>query len=165
MKYTVANDELGLEGKQGLYCFFPFEKLDKNNKGVFKIGLTSSQYYKRIEQYHTYLPMGVYIISVLIAQPMEDKKEQSKIIRNMEKDLMEELLRIGSKQIVTTTRIKQTEWFYTSPHLIFNAFSYVQEKYPKSKLLDYHSQDINTIGNKNLAAKNTYIGQIAYKYI
>jgi hypothetical protein len=28
MKYTVANDELNLKGKAGLYAFFAFEKLD-----------------------------------------------------------------------------------------------------------------------------------------
>ena len=36
MKYTVANDELKLKHKSGLYCFLPYERLDKSKKAVFK---------------------------------------------------------------------------------------------------------------------------------
>ena len=38
MKYTVANNELNLGGKNGLYCFLPYERLDDEKKAIFKCG-------------------------------------------------------------------------------------------------------------------------------
>ena len=43
----------------GVYCFYPFDLLDRG-KGVFKIGMTS-HYHGRINSYHTYFPMGMYM--------------------------------------------------------------------------------------------------------
>ena len=40
MKYTVANNELNLGGKNGLYCFLPYERLDDIKKAIFKCGMT-----------------------------------------------------------------------------------------------------------------------------
>lgn len=164
MKYTVANDELNLKGKSGLYAFFPFEQLDIHRRGVFKIGLTTSEYSKRVEQYHTYLPMGVYYCFLLVAADIEDKKEQSKTIRSMENDLIKFLIKFGAKNIITTTRLKASEWYYTDFKTLEHAFEFVRDKYPKSKLKKFHPNDINSTGEKNMNAKNTYVGQIAYRF-
>jgi len=41
-KVTVVRDELDLKGG-GLYCFLPFERIDKHKKAVFKIGLATNK--------------------------------------------------------------------------------------------------------------------------
>ena len=58
-KYNVAHDELFLKGKNGLYCLLPFERLDSNKKAIFKVGRTSQDVATRIENYHTYYPLGL----------------------------------------------------------------------------------------------------------
>ena len=55
-KYTVLRDELGIKDSDGgLYCIFPYEKLDKDKKGVFKIGYAVN-FGKRMESYLTAYP-------------------------------------------------------------------------------------------------------------
>lgn len=60
-KVTILNDELKIKGG-GLYCYMPFEKLDKHKKAVFKIGL-AIDFNSRTEIYHTYYPNGVYMVA------------------------------------------------------------------------------------------------------
>lgn len=60
-KYDVAHDELFLKGKNGLYCLLPFEKLDRKKKAIFKVDMTSQDVASRIENYHSYYPLGLYI--------------------------------------------------------------------------------------------------------
>lgn len=38
MKYTVANNELNLGGKNALYCFLPYERLDDKKKRYSNVG-------------------------------------------------------------------------------------------------------------------------------
>jgi hypothetical protein len=108
--------------------------------------------------------MGIYYCFLLIAADMEDKTEQKKMIRNMEKDLIKMLVKFGGKNIITTTRLKASEWYYTDFITLEHAFEFVRDKYPKSKLKKFHPNDINDTGEKNMNAKNTYVGQIAYRY-
>ena len=46
----------------GVYAFYPFDNpLDEYCKGIFKIGMTTL-FQRRVGNYHTYLPQGVYIV-------------------------------------------------------------------------------------------------------
>ena len=45
---SISSDNSG-----GIYCFFPFERFDENDKGVVKIGNTEQSFQKRLNQYHT----------------------------------------------------------------------------------------------------------------
>ena len=36
IKHNVLYDELKIKGKSGIYCFLPYEQLDKQKKAVFK---------------------------------------------------------------------------------------------------------------------------------
>ena len=48
-KHTVLRDELKVKGG-GIYCFLPYERLDKHKKAVFKIGL-AIDFNQRTENY------------------------------------------------------------------------------------------------------------------
>ena len=76
MKYTVANNELNLGGKNGLYCFLPYERLDDEKKAIFKCGMTTQDFVDRLENYHSYHPMGVYMCFFL--SPAWIKRSQDK---------------------------------------------------------------------------------------
>ena len=62
-KWSVMRDELKITGG-GLYAITPFSKLDEYGNTLFKIGLATTLH-KRMEDYHTVFPMGMYICDVL----------------------------------------------------------------------------------------------------
>ena len=70
MKYTVANNELNLGGKNGLYCFLPYEKLDDKKKAIFKCGMTTQDFADRLENYHSFSHGCLY---VFLPQSCEDE--------------------------------------------------------------------------------------------
>ena len=76
MKYTVANNELNLGGKNGLYRFLPYERLDDEKKAILKCGMTTQDFADRLENYHSYYPMGVYMCFFL--SPARMKRGQDK---------------------------------------------------------------------------------------
>ena len=61
MKYTVANNELNLGDKNGLYRFLPYERLYDEKKAISKCAMTTQDFADRLESYHSYYPMGVYM--------------------------------------------------------------------------------------------------------
>jgi hypothetical protein len=140
-KSTVIHDELGIKGS-GLYAYMPFYNLDKNDNAVFKVGMTTTSFKSRTEQYHTYFPMGVYTIAFLEDPPVpqtEGDKETTKRThyKKIERFIFDELIRLGAKQIHTTSRIRrlnaanegETEWFYTSDKIIHRAFQKAKDEY------------------------------------
>jgi hypothetical protein len=64
-----------IEGS-GVYCLFPFDSLDKTKKGVFKIGM-AGHFDKRVKQYHTYLPQGVFYKCFLKNPSLDINKRNS----------------------------------------------------------------------------------------
>ena len=61
------------EDKGGIYAILPYEKLDKNNKALFKVGLANN-FAHRFEQYHTYYPFGFYYKN-LLSNPVKGKED------------------------------------------------------------------------------------------
>lgn len=58
-KGNALHDVLKIKGKSGIYCLLPYEQLYKQKKAVFKVGMTTRDFADRIEEYHTYYPLGV----------------------------------------------------------------------------------------------------------
>ena len=73
-KVTITADVLKVRGR-GLYCITPFDNLDFSKKdedlekgyyGIFKVGCTSRDIHRRINDYFTYLPQGVHLFLFLL---------------------------------------------------------------------------------------------------
>ena len=82
----------------------------------------------------------------------------------------------GSKQLFSTTRIKHdnktkegtslggdTEWFYTNPQTLNNAFDNAYKIYGGRNLHPTDLNDINSIADRNAKLNNVYKAEIYYK--
>jgi hypothetical protein len=151
-KVTVIEDELNIKGG-GLYAYFPFESLDKKGKGVFKIGMAIN-FKSRTEQYHTYFPLGVYMIAFLENPPLQRSTRHRKVEETtkksyylkIEKFVFDYIDKNGGKRIFSTTRVKnpeletnkgETEFSYTNEQTIHEAFTEAKEKYGGNLKLFY----------------------------
>ena len=183
-KYTVINDELNLKGG-GMYCYLPFGNLDKHKKAIFKVGMALN-FKSRTEQYHTYFPLGVYMIAFLeeprIPAKTRNKKETTKTEQyiKVENFIMDYLTEHKATRIYSTTRTKnqnvkkegQTEWFYTDEDLIHEAFTEAKNKFGgelKLFFLDGLDKDTGKFTNINEQFKRDeknvphYTGKIVFK--
>ena len=103
-------DELNITGG-GIYCYMPYERLDKFKKAVFKIGL-AIDFRSRTEQYNTYFPQGVYMVAFLIdpliPKRLRGKKDVTKksYYLTIEKFVLNYIDTHGGKRILSSTRIK-----------------------------------------------------------
>jgi hypothetical protein len=181
-KLTVIRDELNIQNG-GIYCFMPFDRLDNKSKAVFKIGM-SMNFSSRAEQYHTYFPLGVYMIAFLEnptqrvtrSQPQLTKKE---FFLKVERWIMDYIEKNGGQRIYSTARVQnanvakdgQTEWFYTSDSVIHEAFFEAEKKFNGTVHL-FHLEGLDPVTNRftsinDNAAKNEkyphYTGKIIYK--
>ena len=79
-KFSPIRDTLGIK-KGGLYCIYPFDNIDDNGYGLFKIGMAEKSLHNRIDHYITYYPEKVLIICLLefIDLPTITKKLKFKI--------------------------------------------------------------------------------------
>ena len=167
MKYTVANDELKLKGKSGLYCFLPYERLDKSKKAVFKCGMTTQDYANRLENYHSYYPMGVYMCYFLTAPRMKRGQDKETVIREMEKMLFAIIEEEGGKRMKFPSRPTmkwdfKSEWFYTTFSILDSAFKKVSNLYPGSKLIDFDDSEFDDNYKNNMKSKHKYVAEIVY---
>jgi hypothetical protein len=169
IKKNFVIDELATDnGKKltnGIYSFFPFENLDSNGNGIFKVGRTEN-YKKRIEAYHSDYP-DFYITNLL--QPNNAKREPKiKFLNKVESFVHTDLVKRGAKQIKTTTRIKkidkdgrgQTEWFYTNQSTVADAFHDTQMKFGGG-IINNHLNDIKRDTSKP-DKKILYTGEIRF---
>ena len=124
-------DELGVK-QDGIYCIFPFDSFDKNNKGCFKIGLaTSGSFYNRLELgYHTYYPMGFYYVAFL-ENPTKEKKGRTHLsyYKAIETFIFDNI--VGKNVFTDARSVKEgrTEWIYTNLESIYDAFEKAFEKF------------------------------------
>ena len=126
----------------GIYCIFPFDILEADGSGVFKIGMTT-KLDKRLQSYHTALPKGYYKKCVLfnIPFPKTGKFSKSKdlagFLKMIEKEIFLDIERRGGKVIHIQNRKKKggrTEWIYVKESVVLEAFD---------KALDEHGGDLN----------------------
>lgn len=171
-KNTVIHSELKIVGKSGIYCFLPYETLDKRSKAVFKIGMTTRDFADRIEDYHTYYPLGVYMVFLLTYEKMRgfsrlsaaDKKTKKKVL---EEAVMNAVVEFEGQRMQFHSRPGRTgvnprsEWVYASYEQIEQAFEKVQTD-NGGVLHKGHLNDINTTYAHNKKAKNIYEAKILY---
>lgn len=167
MKYTVANNELNLKRKSGLYCFLPYERLDKSKKGIFKCGKTTQEFAARIENYHSYYPLGVYMCFFLSPARMKKGQDKDKTIAEMERILFQKIQDVGGKRMQFPSRPTQkwdfsSEWFYTSFRELNDAFEAVSDMYPGSKLQQFDSSEFDKNFKEIMKTKNKYVAEIVY---
>ena len=181
-KITVVRDELKLTGG-GLYCYMPFERIDKNKKAVFKIGM-AIDFSKRTEGYHTYFPLGVYLVAFLQNPPVprgllrsytKEQKEQLDKGKNslkrihyqkIEEFVLDYVDTHGGKRVHSTTRVKnpneanegETEWTYTDEIIVHEAFNEAHKVYGGT-LHSFYLEGLDPTTNKL-----TSINQIATEH-
>ena len=165
----------------------PFDKVDKNHKAVFKIGLAIN-YNSRTEQYHTYFPNGVYMIAFLENPPLKSQKTRSisklqtkkQLYQNIETSIMNHVISLGGKKIYSTTRITKpndrregsTEWIYCNEIDIHEAFVKAKNNYGGTLKLYYlEGKDdkgkytsINQIARQEEKVKPSFVGEIIYHW-
>lgn len=168
-KLTVVGDQLKLRGKGGIYAFLPYDKVDKKNKGIFKIGMTL-EFKRRFEQVHSYFPEGVYLVNILSNPdvPAWTKKQHqaweathdSKVTATTMKDMLykqmeafvfDHVEKHGAVRIHRTTRVRQpnqdgegiTEWVYTDEDTIHNAFLAASKAFPGGHLQTFYLSGID----------------------
>ena len=174
----------------GMYAILPYERLDDKGNALFKVG-QADNFRKRFEQYHTYYPLGFYYKN-LLADPnkgklpyfYQDKEDRNKRKLNLRKyynvienKIHNDIVEHGGKQLYTTTRVKnayedksgnikgQTEWFYTSPQVLDDAFKDAFKIYGGNSYSS-HLDDINKQADKNAKATRhlpVYNAEIHYK--
>lgn len=112
----------------GIYCFFPFEHLDKKNKGIFKIGNTEKNFQTRLAQYHTYYTSGVYVIAFI---KIKNKKNHplptnfKSILNQVESYVIKLIQDHDGVIIVNKKRVYkrgETEFIYSSLQVINDCF-------------------------------------------
>ena len=162
-KYNVAHNELFLKGKNGLYCLLPFERLDSKKKAIFKVGMTSQDLAIRIENYHTYFPLGLYVVMFLAYPRLKQGQDRNKLYRDMEKKLIANLKLTDAKMLVFPSRpSKRSEWFYTNYDDLQTAFRQVQTEYG-GFLHEFSLDKINKQYDTIMKSKKKYVGEIVFK--
>ena len=176
-KLSVVGDELKLK-KGGLYCYMPFENVDANHKAVFKIGL-AIDFEKRTENYHTYFPLGVYMLDFLEAPPVPKSTFTKSHYITIESFILKYIDTHGGKRVYSSTRLKnpnleklgETEWTYTNENIIHEAFNQAHKKYGGTLHAFYLEgidpttnklTTINDIAKENEKHKPNYIGKIIF---
>jgi hypothetical protein len=162
-KYNVAHDELFLKGKNGLYCLLPFERLDNKKKAIFKVGRTSQDVASRIENYHSYYPLGLYVVCFLAYPEVNEGEDEMKVHREMEKKLITYLKETDAKMMIFPSRpSKRSEWFYTDYNDLQTAFRRVQIEYGGT-LHEFSLDGINKQYDTIMKNKKKYVGEIVFK--
>ena len=172
MKYTVANDDLKLKGKNGIYCFLPYEELDKNKKAVFKVGMTTQDFANRIENYHSDYPMGVYMVFFLSFKRTPyatdaDKKIERDTFKLIEKNLFKLIVKNGGEMLKFPSRpgrswLFPSEWFYTNEKTLKISFEEIHKQYGGT-LIPFHLDDIaNNFKNNINDKREKYVAKIVY---
>ena len=65
-KASVIRDTLGMTSdKGGLYAIYPFDNINSNGFGLFKIGMAKESLHNRLDHYFTYFPDKFIIVALL----------------------------------------------------------------------------------------------------
>ena len=170
----VIKDILNIKGG-GVYCYLPFEKLDDEGNAVFKIGM-AIDFTQRTGAYHSYFPLGVYLVAFLINPEMKVtrfdtvKSSKTSFYKKIEKQVIDYIIKNGGQRIYTSTRVLQpnednygsSEWIYANETVIHEAFIKAQEEHGGRTELYYLDNNINTIARANKRKKPNYVAEIVY---
>ncbi len=179
----------------GIYCVNPFYNTNQFNKvsdekeedvGVYKVGLASTSFNNRMQQYHTYFPAGVYYICLLSIKP---KKPFPKTKEPLEANIKTFLKFLGDVETWIVNRLQEqnviiiknnmrvrnegnTEWVYGGRELIQSVFIEAKDYFSKSKnvnaqLYTYTLREENAKQNnkaiiKKMKTKDTFIAKLYF---
>ena len=73
-KHPYEHDPREIVKGGGVYCYLPFDNLDRSGNSMFKIGMTTN-FRKRENNYHTSLPQGMWQVAMLI-DPTKHKRRK-----------------------------------------------------------------------------------------
>lgn len=126
MPYKYVEKEIYLGA--GIYCYYPFDSALVENKGVFKIGMTTS-FEKRTASYHTYMPEGMYVVAMYTPRKNKERDEYGeqglpKYYRRVEKKIFKDIIARGGQMVTMNIRTHggKTEWVFANYDDIENAF-------------------------------------------
>jgi len=161
-------------------------KEQEEDVGVYKVGLASTSFHNRMQQYHTYFPAGVYYICLLSVKP---KKPFPKTKIHLEENIKTFLKFLGEveKWIVNRLKLKKviiiknnmrvrnegnTEWVYGGRELIQSVFIEAQSHFTLStgvneKLYTYTLREENAKQDnaqilKKMPIDDTFIGKLYF---
>ena len=115
----------------GIYCIYPFSGFDSNNKGIFKIGITSKKFHERLDShYHTYFPAGFYYCCFLQQpeKPEDDERTLLKFYGEIEQYIFTNI-KNSTRVSCEARQNRKSEWFYTNQTEIFKVFGLARKKY------------------------------------
>ena len=135
--YTYRQREV-IDGG-GVYAFYPFDNpLDEYCKDIFKIGMTT-KFHKRIGNYHTYLPQGVYTMAILQnPTKLRNNANDRNYFTRIEREIFKDVEGKDGKALYSNIRVNnkgKTEWIYTDEKALDFAFDKAQKKYGGKALL------------------------------
>lgn len=164
-KQTIV-DDLRLN-HPGVYCVFPYERKDKHSNAVFKIGITTTSFRSRVEQYHSMFPQGIYIVGFLGEPPLPHGQTKKSYYLYIETEVLAELERRGATIVHSSTRVAhpneeglgRTEFVYTSEAVIKAVFRYAETRFGGDIHL-YSLAGLNKSYEQNLKIKPHYKAEI-----
>ena len=174
-KWSVVRDELYVR-HGGLYAVTPFDRLDADNKCVFKIGM-AIDFDDRIDSYHTVFPLGVYICALLENPPLRHNGQfvnnvtKNSYYKIIEQHIFSEVIKAGGIRIHSAARVIKpnefgegsTEWFYCTEKVIKEAFASAYKKYGGENLF-YPLKNLETKVRESEKKKPQYHGHIIYHF-
>ena len=174
----------------GIYCFMLYDNIEKDGKSIFKVGLTTQTFQRRLQAYHTPFVHGVIPICLLYCSEIRDKKgnvkdidddmpplQDIKILLEIEKYIMNLIEKNGGIPIFEKRRKRnqgQTEVFYTDLQTIRDSFQnadeYFSKKYKKTLKFQWDSnpsteklqKQLERLYKKKLKTKDHFVGEYFY---
>ena len=136
---TFQHLQRDIYGDGGLYALYPFDNPLVRKKGVFKIGMALN-FDKRLHQYDTGSPAGVYIVAYLknplkgvVLEGLSNDKRRAvltnhyKAVENFIHDYVTE--NGGKNHLMQIRSGGKTEWFYCSINVLDEAFERAKKKF------------------------------------
>ena len=77
--------------KGGIFCYMPYDALDKYEKSIFKID-TSNNIEQKIHDLQQYYPSGFFVIAILVLQ-----NKSKRMHENLQKIVLKRLINQGGK--------------------------------------------------------------------
>ena len=146
----------------GVFCYMPYDALDKTSKSIFKIE-GSNNIEKSIKELKKYYPTGFYVTAILTDLIKNKKKEQTRIghyqliIKRMIKNLV--LNRMAQVQ-----KEYEDGWVYCSEKSIHDEFNEKSIRY-KCNIHIYNLSGINKDTMKKIDEKQVVVPTFSGKLV
>lgn len=150
------------KSKGGVFCYMPYNSLDKKNKSTFKIE-SGTNMTEKIKKLKLFFPNGFFVIS-LLKSPKIGKKE----IKNLEiyyKLVMDKIIEIIIDNGGISDPTNDNGWVYSTIDVVHNAFKSAEDLYGGERLefglTGKVNDTMNLIDIKN-TEKPIYVGKVIF---